>query len=48
MVKVGDSVKIRCFDGSIIDITVTSTDEQNVYGTSDCGNHWANLKDIIK
>lgn len=45
--KVGDKVKIRCFDGSIIDITITSIDEHNVYGTSDFGSHWANKKDVI-
>ena len=46
--KVGDKVKFRCFDGSVIDITVTSIDEHHVYGTSDCGSHhWANKKDVM-
>ena len=47
-VKVGDKVRIRCFDGSVIEITVTSTDGSMVYGTSGFGSHWADIRDIVE
>ena len=47
-VKVGDKVMIRCFDGSVTEITVTSTDGYMVYGTSGFGSHWADIRDIVE
>ena len=45
--KIGDSVKLNCFDRSSIIIKITSIENEMVYGISNEGtSHWGNIKDI--
>lgn len=44
--KIGDKVKFHCFDGSTIDVEVTEINDGLVYGKSQFGSHWADMKDV--
>lgn len=43
---IGDWVKFRCFDDSIIIGQIVEIHDEIVYLKSTLGRHWANLKDI--
>ena len=44
--KIGDKVKFHCFDRSTIDVEVTEINDGLVYGKSQLGSHWADMKDV--
>lgn len=47
-IQIGDKVKFRCFDGSVIDVTVVEFVSGNVIGVSETGSHhWCPMKDVI-
>jgi hypothetical protein len=47
-VEIGDKVKFRYLDGTVIDVTVVEFDDGNVIGVSKYGRpHWCPMKDVI-
>lgn len=44
--KIGDKVKFHCFDGSTIVVEVTNVNNGIVYGKSQFGSHWADMRDV--
>lgn len=44
--QIGDLAKFHCFDGSIITVQITEINDDIIYGKSEFGYHWANLKDV--
>ena len=47
-IKIGDKVKFRCFDGSVIDVTVVEFEYGDVIGVSETGScHWCPMKDVV-
>ena len=44
--SVGDLAVFHCFDGSTIEVEVTEINDALIYGKSQFGNHWADIKDV--
>ena len=44
--SVGDWAVFHCFDGSTIEVEVTKINNGLVYGKSQFGSHWADMKDV--
>lgn len=43
--EIGDKVKFRCFDGSVIDVTIVEFDDDIAVGVSDTGSrHWCPIR----
>ena len=41
-IKVGDLVELKCFDGSVIQMTVTEVNDSMIVGQNNEGTHWGN------
>ena len=45
-ITVGDLVELKCFDGSVIQMTVTEVNDSMIVGQNNEGTHWGNPSDV--